>query len=60
MQKKDDIVIGKPSVALRHFLAHEDFNSRIKSVDLGIIFHNCGLLSEGEPATEKYHQQCNY
>jgi hypothetical protein len=37
MQKEDDVVIGKPSVALRHFFANENLDPWIKSIDLHVI-----------------------
>ena len=57
MQKKDDIVIGKRGVALRHFLAHEDFYSRIKSIDLHIIFGDDCLLSKNRSTADEHSQQ---
>src|SRR5262249_35711268 len=57
MQKKDDIVIGETGVALRHFLAHENLDSRIKSVDLHIIFDNDCLLGKNRSTADEHSQQ---
>src|SRR5262249_12766350 len=57
MQKKDDIVIGETGVALRHFLAHENLDSRIKSVDLHIIFDNVCLLGKNRSTADEHSQQ---
>src|SRR5262249_26858995 len=59
MQKKNNVVVGKPSVALRHFLAKEDLDCRIESVDLGIIFYNSRLLTKGIPAWGEQSQHHN-
>jgi hypothetical protein len=59
VQKKNDVVICKPSVALRHFFANENLDSRIKSVDLHVIFDNNRLLSNGRSSADKYSQQRN-
>src|SRR5215813_3937265 len=57
MQKKDDIVIGETGVALRHFLAHENLDSRFKSVDLHIIFDNDCLLGKNRSTADEHSQQ---
>ena len=57
MQKKNDIVVVKLRVALRHFLAHEDLNSRIKSIDLHIIFGDDCLLSKNRSTADEHSQQ---
>src|SRR5262249_19772083 len=57
MQKKDDIVIGETGVALRHFLAYENLDSRIKSVDLHIIFDNDCLLGKNRSTADEHSQQ---
>ena len=57
MEKEDYVVTGKPSVALCHFFANENLNSRIRSVDLHIIFDNSRLLGRDGSAADKYSQQ---
>src|SRR5262249_4611334 len=57
MQKKNNVVIGKPSVALCHFFANENLDSRIKSVDLHVIFGDSRLLGSRGPAADKHRKQ---
>src|SRR5262249_55997901 len=57
MQKKNDIVVGKPSVALSHLFANENLNSRIKSVDLHVAFNNTDLLGDGGSTASKHSQE---
>src|SRR5215510_12404703 len=57
MQKKNDIVIGKASVALRHLFANEDFDPWIKCVDLHVTLNNVALLGDGRPAKKQSHDR---
>src|SRR5262245_39000607 len=59
MQKQDGVVIRKPSVTLCHFLANKNLDSRIKPVDLHVIFGNSRLLTNRSPTADKHRQQSN-
>jgi len=59
VQEKDNVVIGKPGVALRHFFANKNLDPRIKSVDLHVIFGDSRLLGSRGCASNKHRKQCH-